>query len=57
MALVGEGEAALVFGDESWLLFRQSGTEPVLRVYSEATSVEKVHALLDEGCRLADAFR
>jgi phosphomannomutase len=47
----------LVFADESWLLFRQSGTEPVLRVYSEATSVEKMHALLDEGCRTADSFR
>ncbi len=47
----------LVFGDESWLLFRQSGTEPVLRVYSEATSVEKMNALLDEGCRLAESFR
>ena len=44
----------LLFGDESWLLFRQSGTEPVLRVYCEATSVEKMQALLDEGCRLAD---
>jgi phosphomannomutase len=47
----------LVFGDESWLLFRQSGTEPVLRVYAEATSAEKMHALLDEGCRLADTSR
>jgi phosphomannomutase len=47
----------LIFGDESWLLFRQSGTEPVLRVYSEATSVEKMHALLEEGCRLADSFQ
>jgi phosphomannomutase len=46
----------LIFGDESWLLFRQSGTEPVLRVYSEATSVEKMHALLDHGCQLAEAF-
>jgi phosphomannomutase len=46
----------LVFGDESWLLFRQSGTEPVLRVYSEATSLEKMHALLEEGCRLAESF-
>jgi phosphomannomutase len=44
----------LVFADESWLLFRQSGTEPVLRVYSEATSVEKMNTLLDEGCRLAE---
>lgn len=46
----------LVFGDESWLLFRQSGTEPVLRVYAEATSVEKMNALLAEGCRTADSF-
>jgi phosphomannomutase len=46
----------LLFGDESWLLFRQSGTEPVLRVYSEATSVEKMNALLEEGCRTAESF-
>jgi phosphomannomutase len=42
----------LIFDDESWLLFRQSGTEPVLRIYSEATSKEKVNALLDAGERL-----
>jgi phosphomannomutase len=46
----------LVFGDESWLLFRQSGTEPVLRVYAEATSEEKMQTLLDHGCRMAEAF-
>jgi phosphomannomutase len=39
----------LNFEDESWLLFRQSGTEPVLRMYSEATSKEKVRRLLDAG--------
>ena len=27
-----------VLGDDSWLLFRLSGTEPILRIYSEATS-------------------
>lgn len=43
----------LLFDDESWLLFRQSGTEPVLRIYAEATSVMKADALLDEGERLA----
>jgi phosphomannomutase len=43
----------LLFEDESWLLFRQSGTEPALRVYSEATSKAKAAALLDEGERLA----
>jgi phosphomannomutase len=45
----------LVFGDESWLMFRQSGTEPVLRVYSEATSAAKTEELLEEGGRLARA--
>jgi phosphomannomutase len=41
----------LLFQDESWLLFRQSGTEPVLRVYAEATSQEKTDRLLSEGER------
>jgi phosphomannomutase len=44
--------AKLIFGDDSWLLFRQSGTEPVLRIYSEATSVEKMNALLEAGTKL-----
>jgi phosphomannomutase len=43
----------LLFDDESWLLFRQSGTEPVLRIYAEATSVAKANALLDAGEALA----
>lgn len=42
----------LLFADESWLLFRQSGTEPLLRVYAEATSMQKVEALLDEAERM-----
>jgi phosphomannomutase len=44
----------LLFADESWLLFRQSGTEPVLRIYSEATSVEKVNTFLAAGEELAN---
>jgi phosphomannomutase len=44
----------LEFADESWLLFRQSGTEPALRVYAEATSVRKMNELLAEGTRLAN---
>jgi len=43
----------LLFADESWLLFRQSGTEPVLRIYSEATTAEKMEALLDQGEEIA----
>ena len=45
----------LIFGDESWILFRQSGTEPVLRVYCEATSLEKLNTLIDEGEARANA--
>jgi phosphomannomutase len=45
----------LLFDDESWLLFRQSGTEPVLRIYSEATSIANMNALLDEGEWLASS--
>jgi len=43
----------VIFQDESWLLLRQSGTEPVLRIYSEATSIAKVQLLLDAGSNLA----
>jgi len=43
----------LLFDDESWLLFRQSGTEPVLRVYAEATSEGKMNSLLTAGEKVA----
>jgi len=32
--------------DDSWLLIRFSGTEPVLRLYSEAADMESVHKIL-----------
>jgi phosphomannomutase len=32
--------------DQSWLLIRFSGTEPVLRLYSEAATLERVHQIL-----------
>jgi phosphomannomutase len=35
--------------DGSWLLIRFSGTEPLVRVYAEATSPEVRDALLDDG--------
>ncbi len=35
--------------DDSWLLIRPSGTEPVLRVYAEGRSQEMVRALLAYG--------
>jgi alpha-D-glucose phosphate-specific phosphoglucomutase len=39
-------------GDESWLLIRFSGTEPLVRIYSEAESLERARELLDEGKKL-----
>lgn len=35
--------------DDSWLLIRPSGTEPVLRIYAEAHSNEAVKVLLESG--------
>ena len=42
--------------DSSWLMFRLSGTEPILRVYSEASSEKKALAILDFGKSLADSI-
>jgi phosphomannomutase len=39
--------------DESWLLIRPSGTEPVLRVYAEAPELRGVKALLKFGEQVA----
>ncbi|OQA40502.1 MAG: Phosphoglucomutase [Chloroflexi bacterium ADurb.Bin325] len=46
-----------LMSDDSWLLIRPSGTEPVLRVYAEAHTLETVNALLEEGSRLANGAR
>jgi phosphomannomutase len=43
-----------IFDDDSWLLIRPSGTEPVLRVYAEGRSEEMVKALLTYGRSIAD---
>ncbi|HEU4743144.1 MAG TPA: phosphoglucomutase/phosphomannomutase family protein [Meiothermus sp.] len=40
------------FADGGWLLFRASGTEPVLRIYCEMQSPELVQAVLAEAKKL-----
>ena len=35
-----------ILADGSWILFRKSGTEPVVRLYGESSSEEKLRALL-----------
>jgi phosphomannomutase len=44
----------LLLEDGSWLLVRPSGTEPVLRVYAEAGSDERIEALLEAGRDLVE---
>jgi phosphomannomutase len=43
-----------LFDDDSWLLIRPSGTEPVLRIYAEAREPEMVEALLAHGRTIAE---
>jgi len=38
--------------DESWLLIRFSGTEPLVRLYAESETIEKVRLLLNAGKEL-----
>ncbi|KDE60281.1 phosphoglucomutase [Halostagnicola sp. A56] len=44
----------LLLADGSWLLVRPSGTEPVLRVYAEATDEDRVATLLTAGEELLE---
>ncbi|MEW6566883.1 MAG: phosphoglucomutase/phosphomannomutase family protein [Chloroflexota bacterium] len=44
-----------ILADESWLLIRPSGTEPVLRIYAEAPEPGAVEALLAHGRAVAEA--
>ena len=43
-----------ILADDSWLLIRPSGTEPVLRVYAEGRGPEMVRALMDYGKDIAE---
>ncbi len=42
-----------ILADDSWLLIRPSGTEPVLRIYAEAHDQATLRQLLDQGETLA----
>lgn len=39
--------------DGGWLLIRFSGTEPIIRVYTETTHQDKVQAILKDGLKVA----
>ena len=44
----------LICEDESWLMFRASGTEPKMRVYSEAKSLKRAQDLIKLGNEMVD---
>lgn len=43
-----------VLHDNSWLLIRFSGTEPLLRIYAEANSIDLVNELLNTGRKITE---
>jgi phosphomannomutase len=47
----------LIFADDAWVLFRASGTEPLLRIYAESDSPGRTKRLLGAGARLAGVRR
>ncbi len=63
-ALGGEQVAKIIqidgvkylLADDSWLLIRPSGTEPVLRIYAEGRSNEMVKALMGYGEHVANSI-
>ena len=40
-------------GENGWLLIRFSGTEPIIRVYTETVSEDRVKLILEDGLRIA----
>jgi phosphoglucomutase len=39
----------IIFEDDSWVLVRPSGTEPLVRIYAESESAKDVEVLLEQG--------
>jgi phosphomannomutase/phosphoglucomutase len=37
----------LIYEDESWVLFRPSGTEPIFRIYAESSNEKRVRELIE----------
>jgi phosphomannomutase len=45
------------FTDGSWILFRRSGTEPIIRIYCESPDQERVPTMLNRAVEELDASR
>ena len=44
----------LNFADGTWILFRKSGTEPMIRIYCESPDPERVQQMLETATRELD---
>jgi phosphomannomutase len=44
----------LICDNEDWLMFRPSGTEPLVRIYSEAKTLQRSQDILEFGRQQAD---
>ena len=54
---VGKLDGSKVFLEkDSWILFRQSGTEPLLRVYCEAPTPSAVREIMAAGLEFVEQF-
>jgi len=42
----------LIFENDGWILFRASGTEPLIRIYAEMPKEEETERILEEGIKL-----
>jgi phosphomannomutase len=70
MTMKGVAEKAGIFGaasvntldgmrlefNDSWMLIRASGTEPMIRVLAESSSASTTRELVDKGARLVQSF-
>jgi phosphomannomutase len=54
---VGKLDGSKIFlENDSWILFRQSGTEPLLRVYCEAPTKAAVDEIIGAGLKFVEQF-
>jgi phosphomannomutase len=44
----------LNYADGSWILFRKSGTEPIIRIYCESLAPERVQTMLERAVEELD---
>ncbi|MCF7916443.1 MAG: phosphoglucomutase/phosphomannomutase family protein, partial [Candidatus Omnitrophica bacterium] len=45
-----------IIAKDCWLMFRESGTEPIVRVYAESSKKKEAKALIGEGKKIIDAL-